>query len=38
VFFKVRKKEKITLISINESEEKEESKTKKQNVMKLPFE
>lgn len=38
VFFKIRKKEKLTLISINESEDKEENKTKKQNIMKLPFE
>ncbi|MDQ7009057.1 MAG: hypothetical protein Q9M94_02075 [Candidatus Gracilibacteria bacterium] len=43
VFFKLREKEKNTLISINESEKKEnsstlsESKDKKQNVMKLPF-
>ncbi len=40
VFFKVKTKEKITLISINESSEKEEEdwENKKQNVMKLPFE
>ena len=45
VFFKIRKKEKNVLISINESEKfdknlnkKNISQNKKQNVMKLPFE
>lgn len=37
VFFKLKQKEENTLISINESEEKETKKNKKQNVMKLPF-
>ncbi len=39
VFFKIRKKEKLTLVSLNESEEEQKIKTqKKGNVMSLPFE
>jgi len=38
VFFKTIKKEKLTLISLNEAEEDNYTKEKKQNVMKLPFE
>jgi len=38
VFLKIRKKEKSILISLNEAETKWFSKSKKQNIMKLPFE
>ena len=39
VFFKIRKKEKLTLVSLNESEEEQKIKTqKKWNVIALPFE
>jgi len=38
VFFKTRKKEKINIVSINESQKIKKKNPKKENIMELPFE